>query len=300
MDRGIDHHLAFLRRGGQGKMPQEYQPTHSGERKTSLDPLPEIGSAGLLHRRLSSEMATQVQGNLADNSSESAAEQKPRLDEPRQTTTLNKLNHLRQDTSRYKQPRHRLFSIGRLPRIIFTGIIICIIWVVATHFGQPAELSSGRQAPPGTANQIPTLPAGTASPATETPGPAQTSPDQVIAQFLSAYFSWKTTEDNAAYMHRWVSAVAETSLATVENTAPRLALDNGNDVAAQSPIPSISADAISIQQQNAQVTAIWIIQVVPSGGNAGAWQPRHIDATVLLIWASKWQVTNVYWAVGSI
>lgn len=282
-------------------MTYEQQSPRTAGNKTSRDSMPAPGGAGLLRRGLSSESAAPAQDTLPPNAPEEAEQPKTEPDGPRQTTKLGGRAWRSQSSASHSRPLSRPSGRGRLPRFLITALVVGTIWFLAAHFAQPSGLPVANQPTPGTTRQATAPAAGTASPATTPTGPANSAPDQVAAQFLSDYFSWKSSEDTAAYTQQWAGAVASASLATLEQAPPRTTLDNGDDVAAQSPLPTIPSNAVTLQQQNAQIDATWGIQVMSAGRSSASWQSRRLEATVLLtLGGSGWQVTNVYWTVGSI
>lgn len=124
-------------------------------------------------------------------------------------------------------------------------------------------------------------------------------PDQLTRNFLAAYFPWDAPQEEAAYIQTWAWLVAPGSLAALEKAAPRYHLDNGEDVAAHSPMPSFPASAIHIQQQHAEINVNWTIEVIPPGGELSTWAPRELHAQVTLERGTAgWQVMDVTWGQG--
>ena len=122
------------------------------------------------------------------------------------------------------------------------------------------------------------------------------SAEQVTATFLQDFFSWDGAESDQTYITGWAKFVAPRVVATLDTAAPRLLLDSGNDSAAQSPAPTISAGSAQIQGQNAQVQAAWTIQVAPPAAEQVIWQTRQVQATVWLTQSgTTWLVTNLTW-----
>lgn len=173
-------------------------------------------------------------------------------------------------------------------RLALMVVLLGVIWFAASHLG------AGQQAAPqasaaATAYVTTTAPAGQ---------PATAAPEQVAAQFLAAYFTWSNTDTQQVYVQRWSRLVVPASVTKLAATSPRQSLDSGNDRAAQSKAPLITADSLLVQQQSAQVAITWTIQVVPKGDTS--WQPRAIQASVWLTQANTaWLVKDVIWSASA-
>lgn len=198
-----------------------------------------------------------------------------------------------------KQKNASVHKISR--RWIIWGLLAAVllgVWLVkAAPWDQLA--SAGGPAGQPQASPTGTLAPATAKPsvqptATRTPAP---TPQQVTARFLGAYFTWTGDDTDFTYADRWKAYVAPAYLAALEQSAPRLTIDAGNDLEGKSPIPTISATNVQITQTYAQVPINWTIQVLPPGGEQAIWESRHIQATVALMQngTAGWQVTDVNW-----
>ncbi len=171
----------------------------------------------------------------------------------------------------------------------------------ASSNGQPTIVSgatapSNGQPTPGTTNTpVPTASATLAP--TATPGKTRpSSAEQVTAACLSAYFTWNGGESDQSYIMGWSEYVVPRAVATLDTTAPRQWLDNGDDSDAQSPVPAIPAGSAQIQGHTAQVQVAWTIQVVPPSSEQITWQARQIQAMVWLIQSGNtWLITDLTW-----
>jgi hypothetical protein len=178
--------------------------------------------------------------------------------------------------------------IGWLLRLALLGVLLFVVWQVQSHPATPQTSSPTGQS------------AGTPAGAQATVPPGQTAllpPDQVAALFLSAYFSWSGAETDDTYVSQWAWMVAPQMQSTLVSAAPRTRLDGGADAEAQSPVPTLAANALQVQQQRAQALARWTIQIIPLSADQSAWQARTIQATIILAQTgSLWQVVAVTWA----
>ncbi len=130
---------------------------------------PEPGSAGLLRRGATNDMASGrhsapgVPGALAPNPTRAPAGAGTGAEPSRLKSLVESLRPLGYHETRPRQPRPPTRSIPRLPRLLITALLVGIIWFLAIQFGRPANLPAA-PAPtptPGSATQTPVAP-GTA------------------------------------------------------------------------------------------------------------------------------------------
>lgn len=201
-------------------------------------------------------------------------------------------------------------SRGRPSRWVMPGMALALIlagvWALS-HLNAPSPTQSAPTAHPTPVSHAPTAPAPAASAlatppaASPTPSaPATTGIQQITAQFLAAYFTWRASDSDQTYTSHWRPFVADAAAHDLIQTVPRLTLDDGNDGAATSPTPSIPASAVQISSQQARVQIVWAIRVLPDGGELVQWQTRRIQAAVNLIEnTSGWQIVAAAWTSTS-
>jgi hypothetical protein len=283
------------------KMPQEQQPPFTPPHTpSSSGTLPGAASAGLLRRTISSE--------------ESGPAHTTPVQPIPQPTSPPVVEADRGKFVRTKPERAPKMPRPKRPmrikaRLLIIAVLLVVVWFVA-HLGSNNQTSPTTRTTSTTVSSsapttVPakTAPAGAPTPTLATPAPTAPAsnlpPEQVAENFLAAYFTWDAPQDEKDYTQTWAWMVAPDSVATLEKAAPRHYLDDGNDVAAQSPTPNVPASAIHIQGQTATIEVNWTVEVIPPGGELSTWAPRELHGEVTLTHSQAgWQVINVTWGEG--
>jgi hypothetical protein len=263
--------------------------------------LPGAASAGLLRRTISSEEQGQAQSVPTLPLPQPVS---PPIVEADQSKPVRARSERPPKIPRPKRPA-RIKA-----RLLIVVALLIVVWFVGLRQGPTTQTSPAAHATttPRASSAPTTAPATTATATAPTPTPATPAPttpasslppEQVAENFLAAYFTWDAPQDDKDYTQTWAWMAAPGSVATLEKAAPRHYLDNGNDVAAQSPTPNVPASAIHVQGQTATVEVNWTVEVIPPGGELSTWAPRELHGEVTLTHSQAgWQVTNVTWSQG--
>ncbi len=289
-------------------MSQDQQPPFASPQpppSAGSGALPGAASAGLLRRTIASEEISQTPTQIQTLPGPPAVQ--PASPPPPVETNRGRFWPLKPrqapKTPRPKQPA-RIKT-----RLLIVAALLVVVWFVGSHQGAGNQAPAAQGTSTAGASGTPTTaPAGTATvttPTGATPTPAPTTivnnlpPEKVAGNFLAAYFTWDGPQEEKDYTQNWAWMVAPGSLAALEQAAPRHTLDNGNDVAAQSPTPNVPGSAIHLHQQTAIIDFNWTVEVIPPGGELSTWVPREMHSEVTLARSSAgWQVTNVTWGEG--
>jgi hypothetical protein len=138
----------------------------------------------------------------------------------------------------------------------------------------------------------------TASPsAIPSKGGSALPPAQVAQTFLGAYFTWTSGETDEHYVGSWKPWAASNALALLIKNAPRLLMDGGADAASSGLAIRVDATRLQPGSGQVQLNVTWVLQVLPSGGELAAWQPRQVQASVALLQSADqgWQVAGLTW-----
>jgi hypothetical protein len=188
-------------------------------------------------------------------------------------------------------PPPRLGRRGRVVSYSIAALLlvgVCVAAALGQHVGSSPAPAAGSPQPLLSAS-VPI-----SSPSAVSAGTLQ---DPQAAAFLAAYFSWDARDTDSTYAQRWQPYVAPSALPALVSSEPLFTLDNGNDVAAKSPMPTLLPPATQ-QETGAAFVVAWTIQVLPEGGEGAAWQPRHVQAALSLMEAANgtWLVNAVVWS----